>query len=104
MREDLLAQLLVLAAALEQVLDRLQRLVGDRDQEVGADEDVELARVQPPDRAIEDREVQDDEEVIGVLVDLRPLVAREDVLEVEGVELEVLLEPAPTRAGRAARC
>jgi len=37
--------------------------------------------------------VQNDEEVVVVLVDLRPLVARQDVLEVEGVEVEVLLEP-----------
>jgi len=37
--------------------------------------------------------VQDDEQVVVVDVDLRPLVAREDVLEVEGVELEVLFQP-----------
>jgi hypothetical protein len=37
--------------------------------------------------------VQDDEEVVGELVDLRPLVARRDVLVGERVELEVLLEP-----------
>ena len=48
LREVLLAHLLAGAAALEQVLDRLQRLVGERDDEVGADEEVELARVQPP--------------------------------------------------------
>ena len=46
-----------------------------------------------PTRLVEDREVQDDEEVVVVLVDLRALVAREDVLVVERVELEVLLEP-----------
>ena len=94
LREELVAQLLLLAAAFEQVLDRLQRGVRDRDQEVGADEDVELARVQPADLPVEDREVQDDEQVAGVLVDLRALVAREDVLEVEGMEIELLLEPA----------
>ena len=59
----------------------------------GPDEEVELARVQPPDLLVEDREVQDDEQVVGVLVDLRPLVARHDVLEVERVEVEVLGEP-----------
>jgi hypothetical protein len=37
--------------------------------------------------------VQDDEQVVVVFVDLRALVAREDVLVVERVELEVLLEP-----------
>ena len=53
-----------------------------------------------PTAAVEDREVEDDEEVVVVDVDLRPLVAREDVLEVEGVEVEVLLEPgALERAG-----
>ena len=53
-----------------------------------------------PDRLVEHREVQDDEEVVVVLVDLRALVARGDVLVVEGVELEVLLEPgAVDRAG-----
>jgi hypothetical protein len=90
----LLPQFLLGAAALEQVLDRLEPLVGDRDQVVGADEDVELSCVQAPDRAIEDREVQDDEQVVGVLVDLRALVARQDVLEVEGMEPELLLEPS----------
>ena len=99
--EQLVAQLLLLAAALEQVLDRLQRLVRDRDQEVAADEDVELAGVQAPDLAVEDREVQDDEQVVGVLVDLRPLVAREDVLEVEGVEVELLLQPGALERRRA---
>jgi hypothetical protein len=44
--------------------------------------------------------VQDDEEVVGELVDLRPLVARGDVLVGERVELEVLLEPgAVERSG-----
>ena len=95
-----LAHLLVGAAALEQVLDRLQRHVRQRDEEVGPDEHVELARVQPPDLLVEHREVQDDEQVVVVLVDLRPLVARQDVLVVERVELEVLLEPgAVERAG-----
>ena len=53
-----------------------------------------------PTDAVEDREVQDDEQVVVVLVDLRPLVAGEHVLEVEGVEVEVLLQPgALERAG-----
>ena len=53
-----------------------------------------------PRGAVEDREVEDDEEVVVVDVDLRPLVAREHVLEVEGVEVEVLLQPgALERAG-----
>ena len=74
--------------------------VRQRDDEVRPDEDVELGGVQPADRLVEDREVQDDEEVVLVLVDLRALVPREDVLVVERVELEVLLEPgALGRAG-----
>jgi hypothetical protein len=36
--------------------------------------------------------VQDDEQVVVVRVDLRALVAREEVLVVEGMEVEVLLE------------
>jgi hypothetical protein len=48
------------------------------------------------------REVQHDEQVVVVLVDLRALVARADVLVVERVELEVLLEPrAVDRRGRS---
>src|SRR5262249_55219309 len=46
------------------------------------------------------REVQDDEQVVVVDVDLRTLVAGEDVLEVEGVEVEVLLEPASLEVSR----
>ena len=103
-REELLAQLLLGAAALEQVLDRLQRLVGDRDHVAGADEEVELAGAEAAGGAVEDREVEDDEQVVVVDVDLRPLVAREDVLEVEGVEVEVLLEPGALERARGARC
>ena len=89
------------AAALEQVVDRLQRLVGERDQEVRADEDVDLGRVQARDHLVVAREVQHDEQVVVVLVDLRALVARADVLVVEGVELEALLEPGLLERARA---
>src|SRR3712207_7942612 len=44
---------------------------------------------------------QDDEQVVLVLVDLRPLVAREDVFVVERVEVEVLLEPGAIGSSRA---
>ena len=57
-----------------------------------ADEDVELGGVQALDGLVVDREVQDAEEVLGVLVDLRPLALREDVLEVERVPAEALGE------------
>src|SRR5262249_51928679 len=86
-REELLPLLLFGPPALEQALDRLQRMVRDRDHVVGPDEDVELAGAQAPRGAVEDRKVEDDEEVLVVDVDLRPLVAGEDVLEVEGVEV-----------------
>ena len=89
------------AAALEEVVERLQRLVGQRDDEVGPDEDVELGGVQPADRLVVAREVQDDEQVVVVLVDLRALVAAEDVLVVERVEVEVLLEPGAVDRARA---
>ncbi len=55
-----------------------------------ADEDVELGGVQALDGLVVDREVEDAEEVLGVLVDLRPLALREDVLEVERVPAEAL--------------
>jgi hypothetical protein len=45
--------------------------------------------------------VQDHEEVVLVLVDLRALIAREDVLVVEGMEVEVLLEPRAVDDPRA---
>jgi len=56
------------------------------------DEDVELGGVQALDGLVVDREVQYAEEVLGVLVDLRPLALREDVLEVERVPAEALGE------------
>jgi hypothetical protein len=99
--EQLLAQLVAGPAALEEVLERRDRLVGQRDDVVGADEDVELGGVQPADLLVVGREVQDDEQVVVVDVDLRALVAREDVLVVEGVEVEVLLEPRAVDLARA---
>ena len=53
------------------------------------------------DLTVEDREVQDDEQVARVLVDLRALVAREHVLEVERVEVELLREPGALDRRRA---
>ena len=68
--------------------------VGQRDEVVGPDEDVELGGVQPLDRRVVDREVEDGEEValVGVVVDLRPLALREHVLDVERVPAEALGE------------
>src|SRR3954469_10279295 len=99
--EQLLAEVLVRASALEQVLHRLERAVRQRDQVIRPEEDVELLGVQPADLLVEDRELENDEEVVVVLVDLRPLVARADVLVVERVELEMLLEPGLVYRGGA---
>ena len=55
-----------------------------------AEEEVELGRVQPLDSLVVDREMENDEEVIGVLVDLRPLALREHVLDVQRVPFEAL--------------
>jgi len=44
--------------------------------------------------------VEDDEDVVVVGVELRALVARVDVLEVERVEVEMLLEPFAVRQAR----
>src|SRR5207253_11329201 len=65
------------------------------------DEEVELRRVQALDRLVVDGEVEDDEQVavLGVLVDLRPLAPREDVLDVERVPA-VALGQEPRFLGR----
>ena len=99
LREELASQLLVALAAAEEPRDGKELDVRERDQEVRAEEDVELGRVQPLDALVVDREVEDDEEVARVLVDLRPLALREDVLDVELVEAEALGELAEPRAG-----
>ena len=57
-----------------------------------ADEDVELGGVQALNSLVVDREVQDPEEVFGVLVDLRSLALRKDVLQIERVPAEALGE------------
>ena len=51
-------------------------------------------------RLVVEREVEDDEEVVGVLVDLRPLPLREDVLDVELVEAEALGDERRLLRGR----
>ena len=99
--EELASELLVALAAREEPRDGEQLDVRKRDQEVVAEEDVELGRVQPLDRLVVDREVEDDEEVARVLVDLRPLALREDVLDVELVEAEALGQLAELERGRS---
>ena len=92
--EELLAVLLVAVAAGEEPRDREQLPVRDRDEVVLADEDVELGGVQPLDGLVVDGEVEDGEEVAVVLVvvDLRPLALRDDVLDVQRVPAEAVGE------------
>ena len=92
LREQLLAELVVLLAAREEASHRQQLDGRQRDEVAVADEQVELGCVQPLDRLVVDREVEDAEQVVRVLVDLRPLPAREHVLEVERVPAEALGE------------
>ena len=92
------AQLLVLLAAAEEPRHRQQLDGRQRDEVAVADEEVELGRVQPLDGLVVDREVEDAEEVVRVLVDLRPLALREHVLEVERVPAEALGEVSPPRS------
>ena len=56
------------------------------------DEDVELGCVQPLDGLVEDRKVEDGEEValVLVVVDLRALALGDDVLDVERMPAETL--------------
>src|SRR5262249_19367926 len=98
-RQELLAELLALLGASEEQADRPQLDTRQRDEVVGPEEDVELAGVQPADRLVEDREVEDAEQVAaaavlvtGVDVDLGPLAPREDVLDVQGMPAEAVGE------------
>ena len=83
---------LVVLAAGEQPRDREELAVGDGDEIVRPDERIELGGVQPLDRLVVDREVEDGEQVAVVLVvvDLRPLALGDDVLDVEGMPAEAL--------------
>src|SRR5438270_477553 len=114
LREELLAERLVLFAAAEEARERQQLDRRQGDEVVRPDEGVELRGVQPLDRAVVDREVENAEEValVGVVVDLRPLALREDVLDVERVPAEPVgellrvaerrrVEVDPGEAGRA---
>src|SRR5207302_1022756 len=94
LREEPVAELLVLLAAPEEPRDGEQLDRREGDEVVGPEEEVELARVQPLDRLVVDREVQDGEEVavVRVLVDLRALALGEDVLDVERMPAEAVGE------------
>jgi len=92
--EELLAETLVLLNVVEQPPDRQQVDIRDRDEIVGAEEKVELAGVQALNVLVVGGEVEDAEEVavIDVVVDLRPLPLRQDVLDVEWMPAEPLAE------------
>ena len=92
LREKARAQLGVRQAALEEPRDREQLDVGQRDEIARTEEDVELGCVQPLDCLVVEREVEDREQIVRVLVDLRPLALRENVLDVERVPAEALCE------------
>src|SRR5205823_342891 len=91
--EECLAHLVALVCAAEEQRHRAKLDRRQRDEVVRSEEDVELAGVEPADRLVVDGEVENREQValalfLGVDVDLRPLTAREDVLDVEGVPAE----------------
>src|SRR5919106_299294 len=88
LREEIRPQVRIVFAAPEEVRDRQELGVRQRDEEVRAEEDVELGRVQALDALVVEGEVEDDEEIVRVLVDLRSLALGEDVFDVELVEAE----------------
>ena len=92
--EQLLTEALVLLHPVEEARHWEELDVGDRDQVVGPEEEVELAGVQALDVLVVRREVEDAEEVavIEVVVDFRPLTLREDVLDVERMPAEAFTE------------
>jgi len=92
LREQVLAQLGVGDAALEEPAHRQELDGGQRDEVALAEEEIELGRVQPLDGLVVEREVEDAEQVLRVFVDLRPLALREDVLDVERVPADLLGE------------
>ena len=92
-REQVVPELLVVDAALEESRERLQLDGRQRDEIVRTDEHVELAGVQPADRRVVDGEVQDREEIasalrFGVCIHLRTLTPGKHVLDVERVPAE----------------
>ena len=91
--EPLGALFLVGLKAAEDVADRLERDVRDRDEKVGPDEGIHFGGKQATRLLVVPREVEHHKDVVGVLVDLRSLSARADILKIELVEGELLLKP-----------
>ena len=104
LREELLPVRLVGIAAPEEPRDGQELAGRQRDEVIVADEEVELGRVEPLDRLVVDGEVEDGEEVaiVLVVVDLRALALRDDVLDVQRVPAEALGRAWPC-SGRAPR-
>jgi hypothetical protein len=90
LREELLPQFGVLGAAAEKVRHRQELGVRECDQEVGADEDVQLGGVQPLDALVIEGKVENDEEIALVLVHLGTLPLGEHVFDVELVEAKTV--------------
>ena len=92
LREELLPVRLVGVAAREEPRHGQELARRQRDEVVVADEHVELGRVESLDGLVVDGEVEDGEEVAVVLVvvDLRALALRDDVLDVQRMPAEAL--------------
>ena len=72
-REHLIADVRVLVAPLEEPGQRQELDVRQRHEVVGAEEEVELGGIQPLDRLVVHRKVEDAEEILRVVVDLGAL-------------------------------
>ena len=92
--EQLVAQALVLLQPGEETRDGQELDVRDGDEVVRAEEEVELAGVQPLDALVVRREMENAEQVavVDVVVDLRALPLGEDVLDVERMPAESCAE------------
>ncbi len=99
--EELGPAVLVLGDAIEEAGELHEPFVGQRDDVVRADEEIQLDGLETPGRLVVAGEVENDEEVVVVDVHLGPLVARDEVLEGERVEVEVLGQPLPLGEPRA---
>ncbi len=100
LREPLGPLLGVLRQPFEDLLHRLQGYVRQRDEVVAPDKRIQLGRVEALGVLVVPGEVEDDEEVVVVVVDLRALAPRSDILEVELVERELRIEPGDVSGGR----
>ena len=92
--EQALPEALVVLAPPEEPRHRVELDVRHRHQVVRAEEEVELGRVQTLDRLVVRGKVEDAEQValVDIVVDLRALPLRQDVLDVERVPAEARAE------------